>query len=84
MTTKPATGRVWPTSVEWHGSAGYARCGTCGQPVRVNKPILGSLHLCLNACQQARRHLDQRTRRAGPFWRRRTERYCAACLEVEK
>lgn len=24
----------------------YGRCAACGQVIRVNKPLLGSLHLC--------------------------------------
>jgi hypothetical protein len=26
----------------------YAQCPDCGKLVRVNKPILGSLHICLS------------------------------------
>lgn len=29
------------------GNKLYCRCLTCGDVIRLNKPILGSLHLCL-------------------------------------
>lgn len=70
--------------VVWHGRSAYASCPTCGKSVRLNKPIAGSAHLCLSACQKAGRHLDVRTRRRGPFWRRRTETYCALDGAVER
>jgi hypothetical protein len=71
------------TTLQWHGHAAYAQCGVCRQLVRVNKPGLGSLHFCLNKCQQTGWHVAQKTRRRGPFWARRDERYCAACLAVD-
>lgn len=30
----------------------YTICAECGSIVRVDKPILGSLHLCYNAVQR--------------------------------
>ena len=26
----------------------YVRCQSCGEMVRLNKPLIGSLHLCIN------------------------------------
>lgn len=63
--------------IHWHNGRAYAQCPTCGKPVRVNKPVLGTLHLCLTPCEIAGRHLDVKTRRRGPFWRRYTQTYCA-------
>ena len=61
----------------------YGECVICEKTVRVDKPIFGALHLCLTACQEAGRHLDEKTRRRGPFWKRRTENYCGRCGAVE-
>jgi hypothetical protein len=71
-------------ALEWHAGKAYARCLTCGKLVQANKPLFGDLHFCLTECEQARRHLDQRTRRRGPIWKRRTETFCGRCGEVSK
>jgi hypothetical protein len=31
----------------WRGHHCYEVCGVCGKLVRLNKPLLGSLHICL-------------------------------------
>jgi hypothetical protein len=71
------------TVVEWHGGKAYSTCAVCSKPVQINKPGLGSIHVCLNECEQAGRHLDLRTRTRGPLWQRRDEKYCAACSAVQ-
>jgi len=68
------------TTVEWHGTHACARCA-CGKLVRVNKPLLGALHLCLTGCELRGTHRAG-GRRVGPFWRRRTEICCLDCGEV--
>lgn len=59
----------------------WARCAACGQVVRINKPVIGSLHLCLTECEQRRSHVPEK-HRVGPFWARRDEIRCQDCLEV--
>lgn len=36
----------WPFPTFVAGNKVYAVCGECGQMVRINKPILGSAHVC--------------------------------------
>lgn len=53
----------------------WSRCADCGKLVRLTKPILGDLHLCLTTCELRGHH--GATVRRGPFWARRNE--CADC-----
>jgi hypothetical protein len=41
------------------GGSIYCECLDCGKLVRVNKPILGSLHFCLSDEEMASRRSDQ-------------------------
>ncbi len=61
------------------GRRAYRTCLDCGKPVRVNKPVVGSVHVCVTDCEKAGLHLAVEDRRAGPFWARRTDRVCTAC-----
>lgn len=36
-----------PPGVFVVGNQLYTQCGACGKVIRLNKPILGSLHICL-------------------------------------
>lgn len=60
----------------------YERCGVCGQMVRLNKRLFGSLHICLTDCEEAERHLDIQTRNVWSLKGRRTEKFCARCGET--
>lgn len=53
-------------------------CAVCGKPIRVDKPLLGSLHLCLTDCEIRGHH--GRPRRAGFLGRRRQCEDCDAPL----
>jgi hypothetical protein len=56
------------------GRSIYEVCGTCGSIIRLNKPIIGSLHICLSEedmrtiranpqqCQRLQQHIAQQTR----------------------
>lgn len=81
---REAAGPLVNVEVEWHGDHPWARCQRCTKLVRLDKALIGSLHACVTDCQLAGRHLAEATRRRGPFWRRRTERYCERCGAVEE
>jgi len=57
----------------------YDRCVRCDSLVRVNKPLLGSAHICLTDCEAAKRHLAPREIRRGWPWNRRTVVTCDRC-----
>lgn len=61
------------------GNRTYAVCGDCRTLVRINKPILGGLHVCVSICEARGRHGGWITRREGPFWARRSETRCTDC-----
>ncbi len=55
------------------GSKIYAQCPTCGSLVRINKPLFGSLHICLSdeerAMIEAQRAVIRQNRQAtGLHW----------------
>lgn len=56
----------------------FVCCAACNKWVRVDKPIVGSIHICLLECERTGIHII-RERRRGPFWKRRTEAYCKTC-----
>lgn len=61
------------------GNKVYSRCHDCDTLVQVNKPVLGSLHMCRSWCELYG-HTPVKKRR-GPFWRRRTQLRCTRCEE---
>lgn len=38
------------------GGKWYGQCTDCGKIVRINKPIFGSLHVCLNDDERVQKH----------------------------
>ena len=69
------------SGIEWHGHSAYARCSDCRKLVRVNKPIVGGLHICVTDCEKRGKHSGPfySHRRVGPFWNRRDEYRCWDC-----
>lgn len=65
-------------AIEWHGDKAYGTCADCGKLVQVNKPVVGSLHVCTTACDRAGRHLDIESVRCG-FMKRKTKKRCKVC-----
>jgi len=59
-------------------------CADCGDLVRINKPILGSLHICVTECERRGHHSGPyfELRRVGPFWNRRNQYRCWDCHEI--
>ncbi len=70
-------------TIEWHDGKPYGICQDCRKPVRVNKPLFGSLHVCLTECEKAERHFDVETVTVGPFWKRKNVRQCRSCGTFE-
>lgn len=46
LTDQETLNKFYKTKVIKIGNKIYARCHSCGQVVRLNKPIIGSLHVC--------------------------------------
>lgn len=69
---------------EWHGGKLYRTCPDCYKPVQLNKPLLGSLHLCVTVCEKRGYHSGPffSKSRVGPFWNRRDDFRCQSCDQV--
>lgn len=71
------------TGIMWHGGHPWRMCFDCGKPVRLDKPLIGSLHMCATACEKRGRHSGSLIKkRVGPFWNRRDQFTCPDCHEV--
>jgi hypothetical protein len=58
----------------------WVRCAGCGKVVRLNKPVLGDLHVCRTECEQRGHHSRLLLHdRVGPFWKRRDRWTCWDC-----
>lgn len=50
------------------GSHLYENCADCGKLVRVNKPIFGSLHVCLSSEERAMKEIYSKRQPPPPEW----------------
>jgi hypothetical protein len=60
----------------------YLVCADCRSLVRIDKPIFGSLHVCVTRCEKRGHHGVGQPRRVGPFWARRDEVRCTDCHDI--
>jgi hypothetical protein len=71
------------TQIHWQNGHAYGVCADCHKIVRLNKPVLGGLHICLTVCEKRGQHAQVlKVKRVGPFWARRDEQSCPDCGSV--
>lgn len=72
------------SGITWQAGKAYGVCADCKSVVRLNKPLFGSLHVCVTVCQKRGQHSQPfyRHRRAGWLWWARDEYTCCDCSTV--